>query len=206
MSSFYVGVIKRCFDTVAAGAGLLALAPILGTVAVAVRVKHGSPVLFRQRRIGYREQPFDIYKFRTMTNERDSNGALLPDKDRTTRLGKFLRESSLDELPELLNVLLGDMSLVGPRPLLPEYVPLYSPEQRRRHNVRPGLTGLAAVNGRNQTSWKERLRFDVHYVDHASAKLDLEILLKTIAIVLAREGINADAETTMPRFQGTESD
>lgn len=204
MSSFYVRVVKRCVDTAAAGAGLVVLAPILGAVAVAVRAQHGSPVLFRQRRIGYREQAFDIFKFRTMTNERDQNGELLPDKDRITALGKFLRESSIDELPELLNVVRGEMSLVGPRPLLPEYVPLYSAEQRRRHDVRPGLTGLAAVHGRNQATWRDRLKLDVAYVERVGPWIDLEILLRTVRIVLLREGINASAEETMPRFKGTE--
>ncbi len=206
MRSFYADVVKRSFDVIAAGAGLAVLAPVLGAVAVAVRIKHGAPVLFEQERIGRDDIPFRIRKFRTMTNERDARGELLPDHQRMTKLGAFLRETSLDELPELLNVLRGEMSLIGPRPLLPEYLPLYSSEQRRRHAVRPGLTGLAAVNGRNQTSWQQRLRLDVEYVDNMGPKLDLEILLRTVRLVVSREGVNESSDTTMPRFRGNDGD
>ena len=165
----------------------------------------GSPVLFKQVRPGLRGRPFMMYKFRTMTDERDIQGRLLPDEQRLTKLGRFLRSTSLDELPELFNVLKGDMSLVGPRPLLMEYLPLYTPEQARRHEVRPGITGWAQVNGRNAISWEEKFRYDVWYVDNWSFWLDIKILWMTIVSVLKREGISAQGHVTMPPFTGSRS-
>jgi lipopolysaccharide/colanic/teichoic acid biosynthesis glycosyltransferase len=170
-----------------------------------VRRKLGSPALFRQVRPGLHGRPFMMVKFRTMTDERGADGELLPDAQRLTAFGRFLRASSLDELPELWNVLRGEMSLVGPRPLLMEYLPLYSPEQARRHEVRPGITGWAQVNGRNAVSWDERFKLDVWYVDHRSLWLDLRILWLTVRKVLVREGISAQGEATMSRFTGNKS-
>ena len=193
---------KKIFDfTVALGA-LAILSPVLGVVAIIVRAQLGAPVLFCQTRPGLQGKPFSILKFRTMTNARDAQGNLLPDAQRLTRFGRFLRSTSLDELPELFNVLKGDMSLVGPRPLLMEYLPLYTPEQARRHEVRPGITGWAQVNGRNALSWEEKFAMDVWYVDHRSLWLDVKILVLTVRKVLARDGINAAGEATMPRFTG----
>lgn len=167
-----------------------------------VRSRLGRPVFFRQTRPGLRGQPFNMVKFRTMTGARGPDGQLLPDSQRLTSFGRFLRATSLDELPELWNVLKGDMSLVGPRPLLMEYLPLYSPEQGRRHEVRPGITGWAQVNGRNALSWDDKFRLDVWYVDHGSLWLDIKILWLTVRKVLVREGISAVGEATMPRFRG----
>ncbi len=196
---------KRLFDLVVAIAALAVLAlPLLVLYAI-VRRKLGSPALFRQARPGLHGRPFMMVKFRTMTDERGPGDELLPDAQRLTAFGRFLRASSLDELPELWNVLRGEMSLVGPRPLLMEYLPLYSPEQARRHEVRPGITGWAQVNGRNAVSWEERFRLDVWYVDHRSLWLDLRILWLTVRKVLVREGINAQGEATMPRFTGDKS-
>jgi sugar transferase EpsL len=191
---------KRVIDLLGAGAGLIALAPVLLLIALAVRHALGSPVLFRQVRPGRHGQPFELLKFRTMTEARDAAGQPLPDAQRLTRLGSWLRSTSLDELPELINVLRGDMSLVGPRPLLPEYLPHYSAEQGRRHEARPGITGWAAVQGRNALSWERRLALDVWYVDNWSLLLDLKILLMTVVKVLKREGISAEGHATMPRF------
>ena len=194
---------KRLFDVVIAGSALILLAPILFTVALLVRTKLGRPVLFRQLRPGRNGRPFLLAKFRTMTDVVGQDGQLLPDADRLTSFGRRLRASSLDELPGLLNVLRGDMSLVGPRPLLMRYLPLYSHEQARRHEVRPGLTGWAQVNGRNALSWEEKFRLDVWYVDNRSFLLDLRILWLTIAKVLKREGISSEGEATMPPFTGS---
>ena len=191
---------KRTIDVLGAAGGLIALAPVLLLIALAVRRSLGSPVLFRQIRAGRHGDPFELLKFRTMTEARDAAGQPLPDERRLTRLGGWLRATSLDELPELINVLRGDMSLVGPRPLLPEYLPHYSAEQARRHEVRPGLTGWAAVQGRNALSWQRRLALDVWYVDNWSLGLDLKILLMTAIKVLKREGISAEGHATMPRF------
>ncbi|MDZ4076334.1 MAG: sugar transferase [Hylemonella sp.] len=196
---------KRLFDLVVAIAALAVLALPLLVLYAMVRRKLGSPALFRQVRPGLHGQPFMMVKFRTMTDERGPDGELLPDAQRLTAFGRFLRASSLDELPELWNVLRGEMSLVGPRPLLMEYLPLYSPEQARRHQVRPGITGWAQVNGRNAVSWEERFRLDVWYVDHRSLWLDLRILWLTVRKVLVREGISAQGEATMPRFTGGKS-
>ena len=189
-------------DVLVAGMALVLLALPLLLLGSMVRLKLGSPVLFRQVRPGLYGRPFMMVKFRTMTDERGADDDLLPDAQRLTAFGRFLRASSLDELPELWNVLRGEMSLVGPRPLLMEYLPLYSPEQARRHEVRPGITGWAQVNGRNALSWEERFKLDVWYVDHRSLWLDLRILWLTVRKVIVREGISAQGEATMPRFTG----
>lgn len=194
---------KRLFDFTSALLGLIALALPLCVLMLLIRRKLGSPVFFRQTRPGLHGEPFQMVKFRTMTDARDAQGALLPDAERLTPFGRFLRATSLDELPELWNVLQGDMSLVGPRPLLMEYLPLYSPEQARRHAVRPGVTGWAQVNGRNAISWEEKFALDVWYVDHRSLALDLHILWLTIKKVLVREGISATGEATMGKFTGS---
>lgn len=194
---------KRLFDCLLAGAGLLLLSPVLAVSAVAVRAKLGSPVLFRHPRAGKDGRTFVMYKLRTMTDARDANGKPLPDEERMTPTGMFLRRFSLDELPQLLNVLKGDMSLVGPRPLLPEYVPLYSPEQRRRLDVLPGITGWAQINGRNALSWEQKFALDIWYVDNRSFGLDIRILFRTVASVITGRGVSQDGCATMPRFEGT---
>lgn len=195
---------KRLIDVVASAAGLLILFPLLAVVALAVRIGLGSPVFFRQERPGLHGRTFRLVKFRTMRDAAGPDGRLLPDAERMTQLGRMLRSTSLDEFPELWNVLRGDMSLVGPRPLLAEYLPLYSPRQARRHEVRPGITGWAQVNGRNAVGWKERLEMDVWYVENCSLALDLRILLRTIAAVFARRGISHAGHATMERFRGNE--
>lgn len=197
-------MIKRIFDLLSALSLLVLCAPAMAAIALAIRLRMGPPVLLRQMRPGWHGQPFAFLKFRTMTEARDEAGSLLPDGMRLTPLGKTLRKWSLDELPQLLNVMKGDMSLVGPRPLLLEYLPLYSREQARRHEVRPGITGWAQVNGRNAISWEERFRLDVWYVDHRSFLLDLRILALTALRVVRREGISAADSPTMPRFAGNE--
>jgi sugar transferase EpsL len=193
---------KRLFDLLAVTLGLLILAPILLILAALVAYFHGLPVFFRQERPGYRAKPFHILKFRTMTNARDAAGSLLPDAERLTPFGKFLRATSLDELPELLNVLRGEMSLVGPRPLLMQYLPRYSPEQARRHHVLPGITGWAQVNGRNAIGWQQKFALDVWYVDNWSFWLDIKILFLTIFKVFRREGISQQGHATMEEFMG----
>ncbi|TBW08946.1 sugar transferase [Azotobacter chroococcum] len=198
-------MLKRLLDLLVAATALLLLAPLLLVLAWLVRRRIGAPVLFRQLRPGLHGRPFELLKFRSMREALDERGRPLPDAERLTPFGRFLRATSLDELPELWNVLRGDMSLVGPRPLLMEYLPLYTPEQARRHAVRPGITGWAQVNGRNALSWEEKFRLDVWYVDHRSFRLDLRILLLTLKRVLAREGINAEGEATMARFTGSKS-
>ena len=195
---------KRCFDLVVATLLLVVLALPLLLVVLLVRRKLGSPVFFRQVRPGLHGQPFEMVKLRTMTDEYGADGALLPDAQRLTTFGRFLRASSLDELPELWNVIKGDMSLVGPRPLLMEYLPLYTPEQARRHEVRPGITGWAQVNGRNAISWEEKFALDVWYVDHRTWSLDIIILWMTVRKVLVRDGISAAGEATMTRFTGSD--
>jgi sugar transferase EpsL len=195
---------KRAMDVVLAVGLLILLAPVFAAVAVAVRFKLGSPVLFRQQRPGLRGQPFQLVKFRTMTDAKDGSGQLLDDAARLGSLGRFLRSTSLDELPELVNVLRGEMSLVGPRPLLPEYLRHYSTRQARRHEVRPGITGWAQVNGRNASGWEERLEMDVWYVDNRSLGLDLRILLRTLLVPLHRRGISAEGHATAPRFDDPE--
>jgi sugar transferase EpsL len=193
---------KRALDVVGAALALVVLSPLLAIVAVLVRVRMGSPVLFRQTRPGRHGRPFTLVKFRTMTDRRDAAGALLPDAERLTSFGRWLRRTSIDELPELLNVLAGEMSLVGPRPLLMEYLPLYSPEQARRHDVRPGITGWTQVNGRNALSWDEKFAFDVWYVDHRSLRLDLSILARTAKQVVSGHGVSAPDHATMEPFRG----
>lgn len=196
---------KRLFDFFVCALALILIAPALLIVMALIRWRLGSPVFFHQVRPGMRGEPFRMLKFRTMTEERDVNGRLLPDAERLTGVGSFLRSSSLDELPELWNVLKGDMSLVGPRPLLMEYLPLYSPEQRRRHEARPGITGWAQVNGRNALSWEDKFKLDVWYVDNQNLWLDLKILFLTIKKVLAREGISAQGHATTEPFRGSTS-
>jgi len=194
---------KRLMDILGAMAGLLLLSPVIVLLSLLVRIKLGSPVLFRQTRPGRGGEAFQMAKFRTMTDSRDANGELLPDADRLTGFGQFLRSSSLDELPELWNVLKGDMSLVGPRPLLMEYLPLYSKRQARRHEVRPGVTGWAQINGRNSLSWDEKFELDVWYVENQTIWLDIKILLLTMWKVIRRDGISYGEEATMPRFEGS---
>ena len=193
---------KRVFDVVASLTALLLFSPVILLVAWKISRKMGSPVLFRQVRPGLNGKPFEMVKFRTMKDAIDAQGNPLPDSERLTSFGQFLRSSSLDELPELWNVLKGDMSLVGPRPLLMEYLPLYSAEQYRRHDVRPGVTGWAQINGRNTLSWKDKFALDVWYVDNRSLWLDIKILFLTIKKVVVRDGISADGEATMSRFEG----
>lgn len=201
--TFYRRYGKRAFDVVVSAAAIVVAAPVMAGVALAVRVKLGSPVIFRQPRAGKGGETFHIYKFRSMTDERGPNGQLLPDEMRLTPFGKFLRKTSLDELPELYNILQGDMSLVGPRPLLTKYVPLYTPRQARRHEVTPGLTGWVAIHGRNTRSWEERFEQDVFYVENQDFKLDLYVIWKTIAVVLSRENVDPVGRAVMEDFTGT---
>lgn len=201
-SRWYDVLLKPSLDFAVTVAALLLAAPLLLFIAIAVRVNLGSPVLFRQQRPGLRGRPFTMVKFRTMRDAIGRDGRPLPDADRLTAFGRLLRSTSLDELPELWNVLRGDMSLVGPRPLLMEYLDRYTPEQARRHEVRPGVTGWAQVHGRNALSWEERFHLDVWYVDHRSFRLDLQILIRTFTIVLRRTGVSAKGEATMSAFKG----
>ncbi len=194
---------KRPLDFLLALAALIILAPFLLILAILVRVKLGRPVLFKQKRPGCREKIFTLYKFRTMTDKRDANGALLPDDQRLPRFGRILRSTSLDELPELFNILKGDMSIIGPRPLLVQYLPLYNAGQKRRHEVRPGLSGLAQVNGRNAISWEDRFDLDVQYVDNITLAGDCRIICQTVKKALIREGINQTGEATMAAFTGS---
>jgi lipopolysaccharide/colanic/teichoic acid biosynthesis glycosyltransferase len=196
-------VLKRTFDLIVATVAIVTLLPLLALIAAAVRLSLGSPVLFVQTRTGLHGRLFSLIKFRTMKAAFDAGGQPLPDSDRMTWLGGFLRRSSLDELPELWNIVLGDMSLVGPRPLLPEYLGLYSQHQNRRHEVRPGLTGWAQVNGRNAVNWEDRFELDVWYVEHRRFVLDLEILLRTVATVLFQRGASPDGQVTMAPFVGS---
>ena len=194
---------KRVLDVVVAGAALVVLSPVLAIVAALVRLRLGSPVLFRQERAGLDGTPFVLTKFRTMTDQRGPDGELLPDEERLTAFGSFLRSTSLDELPELVHVLRGEMSLVGPRPLPTKYLSRYSERQARRHEVRPGITGWAQVNGRNAAGWAERLEMDVWYVEHRSPLLDLKILWRTVKVVASRDGVTEDGSATMTEFLGT---
>ena len=196
-------MLKRAFDIVFSAGWLIGFAPLLLAVAILVRLKLGSPVLFIQERPGYLGRPFRMVKFRTMTDARGPDGELLPDEQRLTPFGKFLRSSTLDEFPEMWNVLLGDMSVVGPRPLLMRYVPRYSPFQARRMELKPGVTGWAQVNGRNLLSWEEKFALDVWYVDHRTFWLDMKIVVMTFFKVFARTGINSDKAATMEEFRGT---
>lgn len=195
-------MLKRTFDIVASLLGLLILFPALLLLAFIVRLKHGAPIFFKQLRPGIKEEPFTFYKFRTMTNEVDEKGVLLPDEDRLTNFGIFLRKTSLDELPSLLNVLKGDMSLVGPRPLLVQYLPLYNDFQKRRHDLKPGITGWAQINGRNTLSWPKKFEYDIWYVDNQTFWLDIKILFLTIYKVFKREGISSEGDATMKPFTG----
>lgn len=200
----YRKVIKRFFDIILSFMALSILWPVIAVVAILVKCKLGSPVIFRQRRPGKNEKIFEMYKFRTMTDARDANGELLPDEVRLTKFGKFLRSTSLDELPELWNILKGDMSIVGPRPLLVQYLPLYNEEQKHRHDVRPGLTGWAQVNGRNAISWKKKFEYDVEYVRNLSFFMDVKIIFLTVKTVLIKEGISSESSATMEFFTGNE--
>lgn len=196
----YKSFLKRSIEFIIILSGLMLLMPIYFVVILVVRIKLGSPIFFKQARPGLNGKIFNIYKFRTMTNESDINKILLPDRDRLTKFGKFLRSTSLDELPSLLSVLKGDMSLVGPRPLLPEYLPFYSDRQARRHEIRPGITGWAQVNGRNAISWEDKFELDIWYRDNQSLELDIKILWLTAKKVLVREGISPKGKDIMPRF------
>ena len=198
-------VVKRIFDLIVACLALVVLFPVMLIVAILVRTRLGAPVLFRQLRPGLHGKPFTLYKFRTMSDARDVQGNLLPDEQRLTRFGGFLRGTSLDELPELLNVLKGSMSLVGPRPLLMRYLDRYTPEQMLRHEVKPGITGWAQVNGRNVITWEEKFALDLWYVDHRSLRLDIKIIALTIGKILRREGINQPGQATAQEFMGSES-
>jgi undecaprenyl phosphate N,N'-diacetylbacillosamine 1-phosphate transferase len=199
----YRKYIKRPMDFILSLCAIIVLTPVLLIIAILVRVKLGSPVLFKQKRPGLNEKIFTLYKFRTMTDERDENGELLPDDIRLTRFGKFLRSTSLDELPELFNIIKGDMSVVGPRPLLIEYLPLYNNHQKRRHEVRPGLSGHAQVNGRNAISWEDKFELDVEYVDNVNFIGDWKIIFLTVKKAFMREDINSETAATMELFRGT---
>lgn len=199
-------MIKRIIDILVALIALILLLPVIVVLCIMVKMKLGSPVFFSQERPGLHEKIFKMYKFRSMTDDRDDSGMLLPDAQRLTPFGKFLRSTSLDELPELWNVLKGEMSLVGPRPLRVSYLPLYNSTQRKRHNLRPGITGWAQVNGRNTVSWEDKFDMDVWYVENQSLLLDIKIILKTIAVVLKRDGINQSESTPMQPFRGTNID
>jgi lipopolysaccharide/colanic/teichoic acid biosynthesis glycosyltransferase len=201
-----VPISKRLLDLALTLPGLILISPLLGIITLLILLVHGRPVLFCQIRPGYRGEPFTVYKFRTMTSLRGKDGNLLPDSERLTRLGRFLRSLSIDELPELINILRGDMSLVGPRPLLMQYLDRYTPEQARRHDVLPGITGWAQVNGRNILTWKDKFRFDVWYVEHWSLWLDIKILVLTFWRVLRREGISQPGHATAEEFLGSEQD
>jgi len=205
VTGFYAGAGKRLFDILASGAALIVLSPLLGCLIVLVRVYLGSPVFFRQTRPGLAGRPFTLFKFRTMTEARNREGLLLSDADRLSSFGRFLRSTSLDELPELVNVLRGEMSLVGPRPLLMQYLERYTPQQARRHEVKPGITGWAQINGRNALTWEQKFALDVWYVDHLSWWLDLKIVALTAWKSLKREGINQAGQATMAEFRGTQS-
>jgi sugar transferase EpsL len=198
-------IVKRLFDLSATIIGLIVISLLILIIALLIKINLGSPILFRQTRPGLREAPFLMYKFRTMIDGRDKQSQLLPDEQRLTRFGKFLRSTSLDELPELINVLKGEMSLVGPRPLLMEYLDRYTPEQARRHEVRPGITGWAQVNGRNAISWEEKFKLDVWYVDNRSLWLDIKILCMTFQKVFKREGISQEGQVTAEKFQGSKA-
>ena len=204
-AGFYEKYVKRFLDILLSGMALAVLSPLLFVTAILVRVKLGKPVIFCQERPGKDEEIFRLHKFRSMTDARDENGEPLPDAVRLTEFGKKLRALSIDELPELWDIFRGKMSIVGPRPLLVKYLPLYSERQHRRHEVRPGLTGWAQVHGRNLASWEEKFEYDVEYVDHVSFAMDVRIILMTVRCVLAREGISAEGSATMEAFTGTEA-
>lgn len=195
-------MLKRLFDISVSFSGLVITAPIIVGTSVLISKKLGTPVIFKQKRPGKDEKIFEIYKFRTMTDETDNNGELLPDEQRMTKIGSLIRKTSIDELPQLINVLKGDLSLVGPRPLLIEYLPLYSEEQKKRHNVKPGITGWAQINGRNAITWEEKFKLDVWYVENQSFKLDMFILYKTVKNVLKKKDISSDSHVTAEKFRG----
>ena len=203
MNGFYKKYVKRLMDFILSFIAITVLSPILLVAAILVRVKLGSPVLFKQERPGLNEKIFMMYKFRTMTDERDENDNLLPNHIRLTKFGRVLRSTSLDELPELFNILKGDMSLIGPRPLLIEYLPLYNKHQKHRHDVRPGLSGLAQVNGRNAIKWEDKFNLDIKYIENISFMLDCKIILQTILKVFKREGVNSSESVTMEKFKGS---
>ncbi|MEG0496312.1 MAG: sugar transferase [Eubacterium sp.] len=198
----YQKYIKRVLDVTLSATAIIVLSPVMGVTALLVRKKLGSPVIFKQKRPGKDEKIFTMYKFRTMTDERDCDGNLMPDSVRLTQFGKTLRSTSLDELPELFNIFKGDMSIVGPRPLLIQYLPLYNERQKRRHDVRPGLTGLAQVSGRNAINWEEKFEYDIDYIRKSSFKLDIKIIFKTLLKVFNKEGIHSTTTITMEQFQG----
>ncbi len=200
--TLYEKFFKRPLDVVCSGLALVILSPVMGITAVIVRIKLGSPVLFVQERPGKDEKIFKLCKFRTMTDQRDESGKLLPDEQRLTEVGRFLRSTSLDELPSLINVFCGDMSLVGPRPLLVRYLPRYNARQHHRHDVRPGLTGYAQVHGRNTVSWEDKFEMDVYYTEHIDLRMDLTIILQTVKTVILREGISSETSATMEEFMG----
>lgn len=202
----YQKYIKRLLDIIISFTAIVILSPVLLIVAVLVRIKLGSPVIFHQDRPGYHEKVFKLCKFRSMTDARDEHGNLLPDEVRLTKFGKALRATSLDELPELWNILKGDMSLIGPRPLLVKYLPLYNEFQRHRHDVKPGLTGWAQVNGRNTISWEQRFEYDVYYVNHISFWMDVKILFQTVAVVFRHNDVNSATDATMEAFTGTKTE
>lgn len=202
-SSIYRKFIKRPMDFILSFIAIIVLSPILIIVGILVKFKLGSPVLFKQKRPGLNEKIFTMYKFRTMTDEKDENGELLPNHMRLTKFGKILRATSLDELPELFNILYGDMSIIGPRPLLIEYLPLYNEKQKHRHDVRPGLSGIAQVNGRNAISWEEKFDYDIEYVENISFLIDLVLIVQTFLKVFKREGVNKSESVTMEKFKGT---
>jgi len=199
----YKNYIKRFLDFTLSLLALILLSPVMLIIAILVRIKLGTPVIFKQQRPGKNEKIFTLYKFRTMTDKKDENGNLLPDSERLTKFGKLLRSTSLDELPELVNIIKGDMAIVGPRPLLVGYLPLYNEEQKHRHDVRPGLTGLAQVNGRNSISWEEKFKDDLKYVNKITFIGDTKIILKTVGKVFKREGISQENSATMEKFQGS---
>ena len=205
-SRLYRDYIKRFLDIVLSAGAIVVLSPVMAVTAVLVRIKLGSPVIFKQKRPGKDERIFEMYKFRSMTDARDENGELLPDEVRLTSFGKKLRASSLDELPELFNILKGDMSGVGPRPLLVQYLPLYNAQQKRRHEVRPGVTGYAQVHGRNAITWEEKFEKDVYYVDHMTFLRDWMIIFQTIKAVVKKEGISSETSVTMELFEGAEKE
>lgn len=204
--SFYDKYVKRSMDFILSLVAIIILSPVLAIVTLLVRIKLGGPVIFKQQRPGLNEKIFTMYKFRTMTDERDEEGELLPDEVRLTKFGQTLRSTSLDELPELFNILKGDMAIVGPRPLLVQYLPLYNEEQHMRHLVRPGITGYAQVNGRNSLSWEEKFELDQKYVMQIGIKFDLNVIVKTFLVVFCRQGINSDNSATMEEFMGNKKE
>lgn len=199
----YSKYIKRILDLILSLLALIILSPLMGILAILVRIKLGKPVIFKQKRPGKNEKIFTLYKFRTMTDEKDKQGNLLPDSERLTKFGEFLRSTSLDELPELINIIKGEMSIVGPRPLLVEYLPLYNEEQKHRHDVTPGLTGLAQISGRNSIEWEEKFKEDIEYVNNITFIQDVKIVLKTFKKVFRKEGISQEGNATMKKFAGT---